>query len=170
MDLPGLIWRGAPLDDVALLETLPPELAQVLAQRNGFVAWRGGLHLRGACTAPAWHALRAALDGPAALSRVCPELRPGDLPFAESGLGEQYVLRERAVWRFSPGSALEPSGWGVGEFLDRAIREPVETLRLDPLLDWLTAGGTLRPGELLVPGPEGLHPAPALAWRGGETG
>ena len=58
MEFPGLTYRGAALDDVDILDRLPMDLQQLLAQRNGFVAFRGGLHVRGACVEPRWHSLR----------------------------------------------------------------------------------------------------------------
>src|SRR5437763_1751021 len=57
------MYVGPPVDDPAILDRLPGEYRALLARANGYVAYHGGLHLRGACFAPEWHSLRAAWDG-----------------------------------------------------------------------------------------------------------
>jgi hypothetical protein len=156
MDLPGLTYRGAALDDVELLERVPLELAQLLAQRNGFVALAGALHVRGACRAPAWHSLREAWEGPTALHRRFPAVRPDDVPFAEEATGDQFLLRDRTVHRLRAArGTVEPTGLGLEAFLDAALRDPIETLGLDALAAFHAAGGRLAPGELLEPDSDG---------------
>src|SRR5574338_338404 len=93
MDLPGLTYRGAAIDDVEIIERLPMELQQLIAQRNGFVAFRGGLHVRGACTAPEWHSLRAAMEGPASFAARFRTVKKDDVPFAQDVFGDQFILR-----------------------------------------------------------------------------
>ena len=61
----GLVGRlvdGDPrrMDDATLLRVLPAQLADVLRQVNGFILHGGAFHLRGACSGPLWHSLRAA--------------------------------------------------------------------------------------------------------------
>ena len=51
------MYLGPPIDDPAILESLPPELADLLRRANGYVAYDGGLHVRGACHMPEWHSL-----------------------------------------------------------------------------------------------------------------
>ncbi len=152
MDLPFLTYRGAPLDDVELLDVLPPALCQLLAQRNGFVALRGGIHVRGAARAPAWHALRPALEGPGALHRLLPGLVPGDVPFAQDAVGDQFLVREGAVWRWHARDAsLAPVAPALLPFLEALGHDPWPLVATEALLAFERAGGVLRPGELLDP-------------------
>lgn len=160
MHLPGLTYRGAPLDDVSILEQVPAEYAQLLAQRNGFVAFRGGLHVRGACIAPDWHAIRNAIEGPVAISRLFPGLETGDTPFGQDAWGNQFVLRSGQVFRLSAAPAdVAPVAGGLAEFLAACLETPLEVLRLEPLYRYLHRGGSLAPGELLWGDP----PAPLRA-------
>jgi hypothetical protein len=76
LDLPHLIYAGAPLDDLEILEGVPAELATALRARNGCIAYLGALHVRGACHAPAWHSLRHAWEGPDALHALFDEVQP----------------------------------------------------------------------------------------------
>jgi hypothetical protein len=164
MELPGLTYRGAALDDVELLERLPLEAAQLLAQRNGFMALAGALHVRGACLAPAWHSLREAWDGPAALHRLFPAVRPGDVPLAEEATGDQFLLRDGRVHRLrARHGTVEPTGLDLERWLDAALRDPIETLGLDALGAFHAAGGRLAPGELLESEPDG-------SWRAVPAG
>lgn len=153
MELPGMTYRGAPLDDVELLERLPVAYAQLLAQRNGFVALGGALHVRGACLAPEWHSLRRAWEGEHRLAALFPLLADADVPFAEEATGDQFVLRDERVHRYRAASrALEPLGLDLVGFLDAAVRDPLATLGLDALAAFQATGSRLLPGRLLVPG------------------
>lgn len=139
MDLPGLTYRGAPLDDLEILERLPVPLQQLLAQRNGFVAWRGAIHVRGACLAPAWHSLRAAMAG-----------RPaGEVPFARDALGREFVLAAGTVWREERTGAREAVAPDLVDFLQRLASDPGALLPLTELLAFEADGRTLKPGETL---------------------
>jgi len=151
MELPGMTYRGAALDDVEVLERLPVDYAQLLAQRNGFVALGGALHVRGACREPAWHSVRAAWEGPAALFRLFSALRPDDVPFAQESTGDQFVLRGGAVHRLRAAeNRVEELGLDLSGFMDAALRDPLEVLGLDLLSDYRREGTTLRPGQLLT--------------------
>lgn len=153
MHLPGLTYRGAPLDDLELLARLPSELQQLLAIRNGFVAFRGAVHVRGACTEPAWHALRPAWEGRDALHLKTSVVHPADVPFAQDALGRQLLLREGKVSRFDPqGAALEELGLDLTQFLQAIYEDPQRLLPLDALLEFEATGATLRPGETLAQG------------------
>ncbi len=98
MDLGQLSYVGPSLDDVEILPRLPAAYVRFLASRNGFVAFGGGLHVRGAVLDPEWHSIRAALDGPSALHVLFGALTPADIPFAQDALGDQFVLRDGLVY------------------------------------------------------------------------
>ena len=52
MKFEDVTFTGPPFDDAPLLNALPPELAAFLLEENGFIAVRGGFHVRGACHEP----------------------------------------------------------------------------------------------------------------------
>ncbi len=143
MHLPGLIYRGAPLDDLETLEQLPPDLQQLLAIRNGFVAFRGAVHVRGACVAPAWHSLRAAWEGPAALHHRLEGMVASDVPFAQDGLGRQFILREGSIIRLDAASSqLQPLDLDVTGFMLALYERPAELLPLEaPLAQLISFTG-----------------------------
>lgn len=144
------MYIGPPADDLEILARLPALLRGYLEQTNGYVAYHGGLHLRGASREPAWHSLRAAWEGPAALHRLYPEVRRDDVPFAEDALGDQFLLRGGIVHRLSGETGeIESLGLDLAEF-DAAVRaDPFGYLALAPLEEFRAQGGVLTPGQLL---------------------
>ena len=165
LHLPHLIYSGPALDDPDLLPRLPAPLANALKERNGCCAWLGVLHVRGACTAPTWHSLRNAMEGPDALANLYPDLRPTDLPFAEEAFGDQFLLRDDQVWRlFGETGELEP--WersalpategtdsadnGIESWFRALLNDPADILGYEPLqaLEAI-ASAQLEPGKLI---------------------
>lgn len=144
------MYLGPPIDDPAILENLPAELVDLLRRANGYVAYDGGLHVRGACHTPEWHSLRAAWRGDRAVRRLFPAVRADDVPFGEDALGHQFVLRDGIVHRLdSEVGELESLDVDLADF-DAAVRaDPVSYLRLAPLERFRAEGGTLQPGQLL---------------------
>ena len=147
----GETYVGPPIDDSEQLARLPEPLASTLRQSNGFIRFRGGLHVRGACMSPSWHSLRVASLGPLAFHELYLEVRPTDVPFAEDCMGDQFLLRGDVVLRLSAEiGSLEGLGVGVTEFFARAEEDPLEFLQMHPLLQFESEGGHLAPGELLA--------------------
>jgi hypothetical protein len=147
MEFPGVTFVGPEIDDQETWHELPDELRCVLGEVNGFIAYRGGLHVRGACRAPAWHSLATAL---AAFAAHYDGVHVGDVPFAQDAVGDQWLLREGQVLRLhAEFGRIEPLGFGLDEFLARAETEPLEALGLHPLLRFRAEGGSLQPGQLL---------------------
>jgi hypothetical protein len=154
MDLPGLTYRGAAIDDVEIIERLPMDLQQLIAQRNGFVAFRGGLHVRGACTAPEWHSLRVAMEGPASFSARFRTIKSDDVPFAQNLFGDQFILRGGKVFKLdSYADQLEEVAGGLVDFFAKVQQDPIALLSLGHLAQFEATGETLRPGELLMEWP-----------------
>jgi hypothetical protein len=150
MKLETMTFTGPAMDDLDTLAKLPNALASLLQQSNGFVQFHGGLHVRGACLAPAWHSLRDAWLGDDAFQRLYPDVSPNDIPFAEDCMGDQFLLREGMVWRlYGETGELEPLDVTVKEFLDNVQEDPGEHLGLHPLLQFQRDGGNLQPGQLL---------------------
>jgi hypothetical protein len=154
MELPGLTYRGAALDDIDILDRLPMDLQQLLAQRNGFVAFRGGLHVRGACVEPRWHSLRAAMEGPESFAERYRVVKPGDVPFAQSVFGDQFILRGTSVHRLDGyADTLDPVADDLTGFFFKVQEDPIGMLALGHLAQYEGTGETLRPGELLMEWP-----------------
>ena len=144
------MYVGPPIDDPEMFERLPTEYRELLARANGYVAYHGGLHVRGACLAPEWHSLRAAWDGKRALHRLWPTVSRDDVPFAQDALGDQYLLRRGQVQRLAAETGeLESLGVDLVGF-DAAVRaNPIEYLNLAPLEAFRAEGGVVQPGQLL---------------------
>ena len=144
------MYLGPPIDDSAILEALPPELSNLLRRANGYVAYHGGLHVRGACHEPEWHSLRAAWHGPGAVHRLFPAVHADDIPFGEDALGNQLVIREGVVHRLDGETGeLESLQVDLADF-DAATRaDPIGYLDLLPLERFRAEGGMLEPGQLL---------------------
>ena len=134
--------------DPEILKRVPQELVDVM--RAGSLRFGGGLHIRGACTEPWWHSLRAAWEGPDAFHELYPAVQRGDIPFAEDCLGDQFLLRDGVVLRLSTETGtVEECASSFGEFLRRVDADPMGTLQMEPLLQLQNEGGCLLPGQLL---------------------
>ncbi len=144
------MYTGPAIDDAELLARLPDPLRQWLLVTNGYVAYHGGLHVRGACLEPTWHSLRAAWFGEVALHRLFPSVRPEDIPFAQDAFGDQYLVRDGAVVHLCGETGeVTPIARDLETF-DREVRaDPTQYLGLGPLEDFRASGGTLEPGYLL---------------------
>ena len=143
-------YTGDPVDDHDIFARLPALLGELLKQTNGFVAYRGGLHFRGAVKAPGWHALRTAWEGPRALHRGYDYVEETDVPFAQDALGDQYLLRDDVVMRlWSETGDVESLGIGLGHFMHRVQAVPYQALNIQPFVRFLEDGGVLAPGQLL---------------------
>jgi hypothetical protein len=150
MQFENVTYTGPRIDDDEIVEALPPELANLLRRTNGFIAFRGGFHVRGACLAPPWHSLRAAWRGPESFSTRYRAVGPADLPFAEDALGDQFILREGLVSRLAAETGeIEPLNQPLLRFLEAVRADAVGTLGLQPLLRFESEGGILEPGQLL---------------------
>src|SRR3954452_21405654 len=108
----GVTFVGPPIDDAPTFEALPKDLRDVLAEVNGFVAFGGGLHVRGACLEPGWHALRHPH-----LAETYPAVLASDVAFAEDAVGDQWLLRDGEVLRLhAEFGRVEPLGMDLDEF------------------------------------------------------
>jgi hypothetical protein len=144
------MYLGPPIDDPEILERVPAEYRELLKRANGYVAYHGGLHVRGACLSPEWHSLRAAWEGSRALHRPYPSVSPSDVPFAEDALGDQFLIRAGVVQRLQAEvGQVQSLGVDLAAF-DAAVRaDPDEYLGLQPLAQFRAEGGRLEPGQLL---------------------
>lgn len=87
------------MDDIRLAEAIPLDPWAVLNDVNGFIAFDGAFHVRGITDDPPWHSLGRAWKGERALHCLFPALSPDDVPFAQDGLGDQFIFRADHIWR-----------------------------------------------------------------------
>jgi hypothetical protein len=151
MQWSNVTYQGPALDEAALIvRRLPAELVTLLREQNGFVAFGGGLHVRGVCDQPLWHSLAAVMEGPLALHRLYPSVSETDVPFAQDCLADQLLLRDGTVVRlFAETGNVEPVSADLAEFLSAAQSDPLEFLGLHPLVQFGREGGRLQPGQVL---------------------
>lgn len=150
LQLADVTYRGPELTDITTLALLPESYRALLKQVNGFVAYGGGLHVRGLCAEPDWHSLQATWHGSPALHRLYPALRPTDIPFGQDAVGDQYLLRNDEVHcLLAETGELRAQGLGVETFLQQAYTDPLERLGLHPLRQFQIEGHALLPGQLL---------------------
>lgn len=143
-------YIGAEITDEEILDGIPEDYRRLLSQTNGFILFAGGLHLRGAVWSPEWHSLRKVWLGDSALHKLFPAISESDVPFAQDCLGDQFVLRAGVVHKLDAEiGEVESMGMKLESFLNHARENPVEFLSLQPLLQFMSEGGELRPGQLL---------------------
>jgi hypothetical protein len=148
--LKDVSWVGPPIDDLEILDLCPPGLRDLLGKVNGFIQFKGAFHVRGASAAPAWHSLRNALQGPLSFCSLYPEIKPGDVPFAEDALGDQYFLRGDLVMVLQSESGdVKPTGVNFHGFMLKLQDERASSIDLgdDSVLG--TGKYRIQPGELL---------------------
>jgi len=150
MELSNLTYSGPAISDLDIIDGVSEDYSRLLHQVNGFIAFDGGLHVRGAVKVPKWHSLREAWTGDLALYKLFPALTESDIPFGQDYLGDQFILRDDMVFRMSGETGqLESLETDFDGFFKRAQEDTVNYLYLNPLLDFLSEGGNLTPGQLL---------------------
>jgi hypothetical protein len=151
MDLSNITYQGPEYQaDQEIESLLPDNLLSLLKQINGFIQFGGGLHVRGLCNEPEWHSLRSALFGENAIHKLYPSVEKSDVPFAQDCVAEQFLLRDRTVYKlFAETGELESLDFGLGSFLSAASADPVEFLGLEPLLQLQNQEQHLEPGQVI---------------------
>lgn len=150
VDFIGVTYLSPRIDDDEALGWLPDALRRFLQQANGLVAFHGGLHVRGACHEPLWHALRHVWRDERAFHARYPGVSPSDIPFAEDAVGDQWLLRDERLIRLEAETGeIKELGQSFEEFLLSVEQDPVDTLGLHPLMQFQAEGRTLSPGQLL---------------------
>jgi hypothetical protein len=143
MNIPGITWQGESIEDVEILPELPTDLVRLLSERNGFILHEGALHVRGACLAPDWHSLRSVWRGEKAFFVLYEKVSSSDIPFAQDQFGDQFLLREAAVFRlFAESGEIEKIADSLQEFLDRCVNDVEKFLNVG-------LHHKMKPGQLL---------------------
>jgi len=144
----GIVYEGPPINDRGTLDRLPEELQDLLRTLNGFIALRGGLHVRGACVEPTWHSLANAWKGQQAIHELYPTVHEVDIPFAEDCVGDQFLLRDGSVVKLDAElGELHQVSEDLQGFWDLAKAHPEQLIATGALES--DAGGSLKPGNLL---------------------
>jgi len=140
-----------------MLPELPADLLRVLSDTNGFILHEGAVHIRGASLTPEWHSLRVAWRGPNAFHILYPEVRPSDIPFAQDQVGDQFLIREGAVFRLCAETGeIERLADGLQGFFCRLSRDIEGYLNVG-------LGHRMQPGQL-------LHASPPFCFQGSGAG
>lgn len=163
--LSEVIFRGPAVSDERFLQSLPPVLVELLRSENGFVAFGGGLHVRGVCAEPAWHSLQQAMIGPRAIHRLFTSVRASDVPFGEDCVGDQFVLRgDEVLVLDAEQDRLHSMGLDLDGFLAAAERDPENFLAMHPLLRLRREGQAIGVGTLIS-----VYPPFVFDYRGART-
>ncbi len=172
MTLQGVTYQGPKLETPEPLAGLPDDLFEILWQVNGFVAYAGGLHVRGVVSQPEWHSLDYYRSGEMALHKLFSAIDERDIPFGQDYLGNQFLLRQDLVWKLRADTGeIRSMGVDLPHFLEEARKDPIEYLGLQLLARYSEVVGMLEPGQLVhtIPplcmsrdhGKLALKPAPA---------
>lgn len=138
-------YIGQNINDLICYDKLPDYLKDFLSRQNGFIALEGGFHVRGCVLAPEWHSLGDAWFGGLKLSDLFDHLTPNDIPIAQDGFGDQYLIRDGQIIRLL-------SETGELEFLEIDFHTFLELVQTDPVgvLNVENMGRFgLKPGQLL---------------------
>jgi hypothetical protein len=143
-------FQGSKISNLETFGKLPESLQMLLQQTNGFIAFDGGLHIRGIVNFPDWHSLEKVWFGDFALYKLFPNLKSSDVPFGQDCFGDQFVLRNETIWQLMAETGdLENLHLSLGEFLTRVEESPIEFLLLQPLQRFKDEGGKFENGQLL---------------------
>ena len=150
MTLQGVTYQGPKLETPQRLAGLPDDLFEILWQVNGFVAYAGGLHVRGMVDQPEWHSLDLYRSGEMALHKLYSGIEETDLPFGQDFLGNQFLLRRDEVWKLRADTGeIRSLSLDLPHFLEAARLDPVEFLELHLLAKFSESVGMLEPGQLV---------------------
>lgn len=150
MKLLGVTYKNNEIEDQATFKMLPEDLKAFLSTVNGFVALKGGLHLRGCVHEPKWHSIDEAWTGKLAFWKYYPDLLDTDVPFAQDCMGDQFLLRGKKIIRLYPDTGeIEELEINILDFFEAVESDPVSLLGMHPLIQYEMDGNSLQPGYLL---------------------
>lgn len=142
--LSNITYLGDKIDDFDLFENLPDYLKDFYSVTNGFVAFNGGLHIRGCVLSPKWHSLREYWIGDTNLKELFGSIERDDIPFAQDCFGDQYVIRDNRIWRLSAETdEIENLEISFNDFLGAVETKPLEFLNIEKI-----EPNTLGPGQI----------------------
>jgi hypothetical protein len=150
INFPNITFKGPAVTDNGLLNDLPGDLKSLLQETNGFIAFGGGLHIRGICGPPEWHSLQAIWIGDKALSGMFSNVQEDDIPFGQDCVGDQFLLRGNEVHRLNGETGeIKNMRMELPTFFEEIRENPIEILGLHPLIQMEREGKELKPGQLI---------------------
>lgn len=150
MQFTGVTYQNTELTDLPTFERLDGELKGFIEQVNGLVAYNGGIQFRGCVKDPKWISLEEVWTGASALYKTYDILTASDIPFAQDGFGDQFILRNNVVYRLSSEYGdLENLDVTLFGFIGEIIKNPVEYLMLAAFNDLYEMGVKLDSGQLI---------------------
>jgi hypothetical protein len=150
MKFTGVIFENKEITDQAIFDELPAEMQAFYSQMNGIVAYEGGFQVRGCVNDPDWFSLRKIWKGDWNLHETYDEVLPTDIPFAQDGFGDQFLLREGLVYKLhAEYGELEKIGVGFIDFMKLVTEHPVEILLLESFKKLYETGTEIKEGELM---------------------
>lgn len=157
-------YQSPEVDDSQIMDQLPPDLRDHLAAQNGYVAFEGALHVRGAVSDPEWHSLRHAWKSHLAFHHLYDEITETDVPFAEDCVGDQFFLRGQQIAHLNAETGeIDLLEMNLEGFLKECLADPLEFLLAHPLKQLQQESGSLEPGQL-------IHAYPPFSTEEGGAG
>jgi len=143
--LQNIIYSGQKIDDFDTFDILPDYLKDFFLVQNGFIAFKGGLHIRGCVKTPSWHSINESWFGDIKLSGLFDSIDINDIPIGQDCFGDQFVIRHNSVWHlFAEIDEIVDLGLNFNEFIEQIYNSPKEFLNID-LIDNIN----LKPGQLI---------------------
>ena len=143
-------YQGPVVDDPQIMDELPPDLRDHLAAQNGYVAFEGALHVRGAVSDPEWHSIRLAWKSDFAFHQLYDQITETDVPFAEDCVGDQFFLRGLQIAHLNAETGeIDLLEMNLDQFLEACLADPLEFLLAHPLKQLQQESGSLEPGQLI---------------------
>jgi hypothetical protein len=150
MRFKNIIFENTEITDFETFEKLPNYLQEFLKHKNGFIALNGGIQFRGCVSKPSWLSIENIWLGNNSLLNTYESLSASDIPFAQDGFGDQFIIRDNNVLRLSlENGLLENLDLSFKEFLNLIEINPIEFLMLEPFEALFDLGKKLMPGQLM---------------------
>ncbi|MEM1221806.1 MAG: hypothetical protein AAGH40_03520 [Verrucomicrobiota bacterium] len=98
MKLSNITWEAGSSTDIPMLNNLPKELHDLVADSGGFIVHHGAIHFRGCTEAPKWNSIREVYWGDGSLKMKYPQIDVDDIPFAHDQVGDFYLWRNEEIF------------------------------------------------------------------------
>ena len=144
-NISDLNYIGNTIDDLDIFDILPDYLKNFYSKLNGFIAFQGGLHIRGCSKEPGWHSLREIWFGEFKLSSLFDSIESNDIPIAQDCFGDQFVIRMGHIWLLhSETDEITDLKIDFGQFLEQTFSGKPKFLNIHNIQNL-----KLKPGQLI---------------------
>ncbi|MFN6946362.1 MAG: SMI1/KNR4 family protein [Cytophagaceae bacterium] len=169
MKLQGIIYKHNDIEDTVTFNLLPEDLRKFLSLVNGFVAYKGALHIRGCCNEPTWHSINEVWTGKNAFWKHYPDILDTDIPFGQDCMGDQFILRNQKVIKlYAETGVVEDLDKNFTEFLDEIENDPINALGMHPLIHYEMENLPLAPGQIIQANPPFCMQKPGIKLKAVE--